>query len=57
MGQNIVLFIGAIASVDPVLYEAAILDGANTWQRFKSIIIPSIRTIAVLNLILSVSGA
>lgn len=57
IGQNIVLFIGAIASVDPVLYEAADLDGANAWQRFKSIIIPSIRTIVVLNLILSISGA
>ena len=57
MGQNIVLFIGAIASVDPVLYEAAEIDGANSWQRFKCIIIPSIRTIVVLNLILSVSGA
>lgn len=57
IGQNIVLFIGAIASVDPTLYEAADLDGANAWQRFKCIIIPSIRTIVVLNLILSVSGA
>ena len=57
IGQNIVLFIGAIASVDPVLYEAAELDGANAWERFKCIIIPSIRTIVVLNLILSVSGA
>ena len=57
MGQNIVLFIGAIASVDPVLYEAAEIDGANAWQRFKCIIIPSIRTIVVLNLILSISGA
>ena len=57
IGQNIVLFIGAIASVDPVLYEAAEIDGANAWQRFKCIIIPSIRTIVVLNLILSVSGA
>lgn len=57
MGQNIVLFIGTIASVDPVLYEAAEIDGANAWQRFKCIIIPSIRTIVVLNLILSVSGA
>lgn len=57
IGQNIVLFIGAIASVDPVLYEAADLDGANAWQRFKCIILPSIRTIVVLNLILSVSGA
>ena len=57
MGQNIVLFIGAIASVDPVLYEAAEIDGCNAWQRFKFIIIPSIRTIVVLNLILSISGA
>ena len=57
MGQHIVLFIGAIASVDPTLYEAAYLDGANAWQRFKCIIILSIRTIVVLNLILSVSGA
>ena len=57
MGQNIVLFIGAIASVDPVLYEAAEIDGCNAWQRFKFIIVPSIRTIVVLNLILSVSGA
>ena len=57
MGQNIVLFIGAIASVDPVLYEAAELDGCNARQRFKCIIVPSIRTIVVLNLILSVSGA
>lgn len=57
IGQNIVLFIGAIASVDPTLYEAAEIDGANAWHKFKSIILPSIKTIVVLNLILSISGA
>lgn len=57
MGQNIVMFIGAIASVDSNLYEAAEIDGANAWHRFKDIILPSIRTIVVLNLIISVSGA
>ena len=57
MGQNIVMFIGAIASVDSTLYEAADIDGANAWHRFKDIILPSIRTIVVLNLIISVSGA
>lgn len=56
-GQNIVIFIGAIASVDPTLYDAAAIDGANAWHRFKDIILPSIRTIVVLNLIISVSGA
>ena len=57
VGQNIVMFIGAIASVDATLYEAAEIDGANAWHRFKDIILPSIRTIVVLNLIISVSGA
>lgn len=57
VGQNIVMFIGAIASVDSTLYEAAEIDGANAWHRFKDIILPSIRTIVVLNLIISVSGA
>ena len=57
VGQNIVMFIGAIASVDSTLYEAADIDGANAWHKFKDIILPSIRTIVVLNLIISVSGA
>ncbi|MGN0974547.1 MAG: carbohydrate ABC transporter permease [Gemmiger sp.] len=32
VGQNIVMFIGAIASVDSTLYEAAEIDGANAWH-------------------------
>ena len=39
-GQNMVLFIGAIASIDPTLYEAATIDGANRWQQFCHIILP-----------------
>lgn len=57
LGQNMVLFTGAIMSVDPEMYEAADLDGANKWHRFKYIILPSIKTIVVLNLILSISGS
>ena len=34
-GQNMVLFVGAMMSVDSELYEAAMLDGANKWQQFK----------------------
>lgn len=56
-GQNMVLFIGAIMSVDAEMYEAAKLDGANKWQQFKYIIMPSIKTIIVLNLILSITGS
>lgn len=57
MGQNMVLFIGALASVDSTMYEAAEIDGANAWQKFWYITFPSIRTIIILNLILAVSGS
>ena len=57
MGQNMVLFLGAIMSVDHEMYEAADLDGANKWQRFRYIILPSIKTVVVLNMILSISGS
>ena len=56
-GQNMVLFIGAIMSVDAGMYEASNLDGANKWQQFKYIIMPSIKTIILLNLILSITGS
>lgn len=57
MGQNMVLFIGAIMSVDSTMYEAAAIDGANEWQKFRYIVFPSIKTIIVLNLILSITGS
>ena len=57
LGQNVILFIGAIMSVDKTLYEAAEIDGANKWQQFKHIILPGIQTILVLNIILSITGS
>ncbi len=57
MGQNMVLFIGAIMSVDSELYEASTLDGATRFQQFRYIILPNIRSIVMLNLILSISGS
>lgn len=49
-----VLFIGAIMSVDSEMYEAAELDGANKFRQFIHIILPSIKTIVTLNVILSI---
>jgi multiple sugar transport system permease protein len=56
-GQNMVLFIGAIMSIDAEMYEAAKLDGATEFQRFRYIILPNIKTIFVLNVIMSISGS
>lgn len=57
MGFNFIIFLGAISSIPRDLYEAAELDGANRWQQFTHIILPSIKQIIQLNLILSVSGS
>ena len=42
VGQNIVMFIGAIASVDATLYEAAEIDGASGSQTLFRVIIPNV---------------
>lgn len=57
IGLNFVLFLGAIQSIPEELYEAAELDGANAWQKFRFIIAPGIRQIIGLSSILAVSGA
>lgn len=57
MGQNMVMFSGAMASVNSDLYEASQLDGANRWQQFCYIILPNIKLVVSLNMILAVKGA
>jgi multiple sugar transport system permease protein len=57
MGLNLVLFIGAIQSINPELFEAAALDRANRWHQFRYIILPGIRRISALSLILAISGS
>jgi len=40
---NMMIFLAALKGVPDVLYEAAVIDGANRWQRFSRITVPSIR--------------
>ena len=56
-GFNFLIFLGAIQSIDPEIYEAAEMDGANRWDQFKYIIAPAIKQIIFLNIILGVSCA
>lgn len=57
MGQNMVMFSGAVQSIDDEYFEATEIDGANKWQQFKYIILPNIRPVLALNLILAIKGA
>jgi multiple sugar transport system permease protein len=47
IGYNMMLFINALNDIDVSLYEAASLDGANAWNKFKSIVYPGIRDVLV----------
>ncbi|MFI3173061.1 MAG: sugar ABC transporter permease [Eubacteriales bacterium] len=40
MGYCIIIFLSGLQGISPSYYEAASIDGANTWQKFKSITFP-----------------
>jgi ABC-type sugar transport system permease subunit len=42
VGFNTVLFLAGLQSIDPTLHEAAMIDGASRWQRFRFITIPQL---------------
>jgi len=56
LGWSTIVFLAAISSVDPGLYEAARLDGAGRWQQMWSITLPSIAPTVTTMFILKVGG-
>ncbi|GGD88273.1 ABC transporter permease [Paenibacillus nasutitermitis] len=55
-GFGTVIFLAALTSIDPGLYESAIVDGAKRWKQTWYITIPSIMPIIVLMTILSLGN-
>lgn len=55
-GFATIVYLAALAGVDPALHEAAIIDGANIWQRIRHIDIPTIMPTIVILLILAVGN-
>ena len=56
VGWGSILYLAAISSIDPTLYEAAICDGATRPQRVRYITIPCILPTITIMLILSLGG-
>lgn len=52
-GWGTVIYLAALSSVSPELYEAAEMDGANKWQKMWHIDFPGILPTAVIQLILT----
>jgi len=53
-GNLIVIFLAGLQNVPRVYYEAAEIDGANSWQRFWNITIPSMSPIIFYNLLMAI---
>lgn len=56
-GFVLVIFVAALGQIDPELYEAASLDGANAWQRFTGLTLPLLRPTFVFIWLISILGS
>jgi putative aldouronate transport system permease protein len=54
MGWNAIIYLAALAGINPDLYEAAAIDGANRWKRLIHVSLPGILTTIIVLLILRV---
>lgn len=48
LGFNLVVFLAGLQTIPRDRYEAALLDGANAWQRFRYITLPGLRPTLIL---------
>lgn len=56
-GFGMVLFLAALQNIPEAVYEAADIDGATEWQKFKHITVPLLRPIIVFMVITGVIGS
>ena len=45
IGYVMVLYLAGLKGIDPALYEAAKVDGASAWQRFRHVTLPKLRSV------------
>ena len=55
-GWNAIIYLSAITSIDPSLYEAASIDGAGRWDKIKHITLPGIKSTIIVLLIMNMGN-
>lgn len=55
-GYGTIIYLAAITGIDPSLYEAAHMDGANRWKQTLHITLPGMKMVIVLLLVLSLGN-
>lgn len=56
IGGTMIIFLAGIKSIAPSLYEAASIDGAGTWQSFRSITLPLLAPVIIFNSVMTLIG-
>jgi multiple sugar transport system permease protein len=54
IGRSMVIYLAGLQDISPELYEAASIDGANVWQKFRKITLPLLTPSILFNLIFGV---
>jgi putative aldouronate transport system permease protein len=53
-GAGCIIYLAALVSIDPQLYEAAAIDGASRWQRMRYVSLPSLTPVIILLVLLDI---
>ncbi len=57
VGGQIVIYLAGLKGIPETLYEAAEIDGANNWHRFRSVTLPMLSPTIFFNVVLAIIGA
>ena len=56
VGWGTIIYLSALSAIDPQLYEAAMIDGANKWRQLWNVTLPCIAPTIIILLILRIGG-
>lgn len=57
VGNAMMIFLAGLQGIPESLYEAAAIDGANVWSRFRVITLPMLSPVLFFNLVIGVIGS
>lgn len=57
VGYQMIIFLGGLQAINPALYEAAEMDHATSWQKFKDITLPELKPLCIFVFITVTIGA
>ncbi|MEQ7126099.1 sugar ABC transporter permease [Actinopolymorpha sp. B11F2] len=54
IGNTMVIFLAGLQGIPQTLYDAALVDGANAWQKFRAVTVPMLSPVILFNLVLGI---